>query len=321
MKFIVWNWGRRMLIEYHRNMLADKPRNEAFYRALDSVIEKGKTTVADIGSGTGLLGFMARKLGARDVYLYEQASIIALSRELARRNKIDHCHFFPGPSAEVMDPPKVDVVVAEILGNFAFEENMIATLDDARRFLKPGGRIIPGKVEQWMAPVTSPRFYNELTVWDGVGFGLDFNLAKTMSLNNAYVRGFKASELLDSGETAVAWDHIDFHKKNKSHRQGTGEWKLSGAETIYGLAVWWMAELVPGVDLSTSPLAPKTHWEQLYFPVERPIEAKKGDIISASIASTSSYEAGTSMKWKLALKRAGKTLSRQSMDLDKGYLP
>lgn len=311
-----------MLIEFHRNMLADAPRNEAFWRALKKVIVPGKTTVADIGSGTGVLGFMARRLGAREVYLYEQASVIELSRKIARDNKIDGCHFFPHPSTEALDPPQVDVVVSEILGNYAFEENMIATLNDARRFLKPGGVIIPGAVAQFAAPVVADRFYRELTVWDGVGFDLDFSAAKAMSLNNAYVRSFKPADLLDDGRTAQVWDRVDFHKNNnKSARSGKAEWTAKAAATVHGLAVWWQAELVPGVLLGTGPKSPKTHWEQLYFPAETPLRLARGDVLAAVISSTSSYEGGTSMRWSLTQKRQGKTVVRQSMDLDRGYLP
>ena len=58
-----------MLIEFHRKMLADKVRSAAFEAALRRVITAGETTVADIGAGTGVLGFMAQRLGAREVHL------------------------------------------------------------------------------------------------------------------------------------------------------------------------------------------------------------------------------------------------------------
>ena len=48
-----------MRIEYHRTLLADRVRNAAFHAALQRVIVAGKTKVADIGAGTGFLGFMA----------------------------------------------------------------------------------------------------------------------------------------------------------------------------------------------------------------------------------------------------------------------
>ena len=266
-----------MPIEFHRNMLADKPRNDAFYRALKSVIKKNKTIVADLGSGTGLLGFMASKLGAKTVYMYESADVIGLSQKLAKDNKIKNCHFIHEYSTAIIDPPEVDLVVSETLGNYAFEEHMIATLQDAKRFLKPGGVMIPQRVEQFVAPVVSPRFFDELTIWDDVGYGLDFAEAKRMGLNNIYVRTFGQKDLLDGGKAAKCWDKADFSKKTSNNRKGKTNWKLDKQTTIYGFAVWWNCELLPGIELSTSPDAPKTHWEQLYFPVLEPLKLNKGD--------------------------------------------
>jgi protein arginine N-methyltransferase 1 len=173
-----------MLIEYHRTMLADRVRNEAFAAALKKLIKPGITTVADVGAGTGLLGFMAAKLGAKEVYLYESASIMGVARRLARDNKLKNIHFFEGHSTEALDAPKVDIVVSETLGNYAFEENIIATVEDAKRFLKPGGVILPQGLTQYVAPVIDNKFYDELTApWENVGHGLDYSFAREMGLN------------------------------------------------------------------------------------------------------------------------------------------
>ncbi len=53
------------MIEFHRLLLGDKARNDAFTKALTQVIKPGKSIVADIGSGTGYLSFIASKLGAK----------------------------------------------------------------------------------------------------------------------------------------------------------------------------------------------------------------------------------------------------------------
>src|SRR2546422_507489 len=106
---------------------------------------------------------------------------------------------------------RVDVVVCETLGNYPFEENIIATLNDARaRYLNEGGVIIPHSVEQFVAPVVGERYYRELAQWDVVGYGLDFEPAKIMSLNNIYVRWFEAGDLLERGTAAKAWDKVTF---------------------------------------------------------------------------------------------------------------
>src|SRR6202008_4043793 len=113
-----------MRIEYHRTLLADRVRNTAFHAALSRVIVKGETTVADIGSGTGFLGFLASKLGAKRGDLYETADIAAVPRTLLPHNRLGNCRIVEAHSVEVAKPEQVDVIVSETLGNYPFEENI-----------------------------------------------------------------------------------------------------------------------------------------------------------------------------------------------------
>ena len=86
-----------MRIEYHRTLIADHVRNEAFFRALKAVIEPGKSIVADIGAGTGLLGLMASKLGAKEVFLFETAEVAGVAAEVLKANKAKTCSPHPVP--------------------------------------------------------------------------------------------------------------------------------------------------------------------------------------------------------------------------------
>ncbi len=312
-----------MRIEYHRTLLADKVRNAAFHEALARVIRKGETTVADIGAGTGFLGFLAAKLGAKRVDMYESAEVAEVARRLLRHNKLANCRIAQVHSTDVAEPDRVDVVVSETLGNYPFEENLIATLNDARaRFLAPGGVIIPRAVEQFACPVVGERFHRELTLWDEVGYGLDFTPARAMSLNNIYVRWFEAADLLDGGKAAKVWDTVAFDQRNKTTRTGEASWRADRKTTIYGMALWWTAELVPGVSLSTGPLSPRTHWEQLYMPALAPIAVGAGQTFAARLRSTTSYDKGTNLTWVLTVTEAtGREVLRQSLDLEKGFLP
>ena len=312
-----------MRIEYHRTLIADRARNDAFHRALSKCIVKGKTVVADIGAGTGLLGMMAAKLGAREVFLYETAEVAGVAAAHLKANRAKACHILPCHSTEMQDPPRVDLVVSETLGNYALEEDIIETLNDAHdRYLKPGATVIPARITQAVAPVISGRIAAELAAWDDVGFGLDLSIAKTMSLNNAYVRTIKPAELLDNGASAKVWDTVDLTRPAKANRKGEAGWKLGAAATIHGFAAWWIADLVEGVTLSTAPGAPATHWEQLYFPLLRPIEAKAGDTVAIALRSKSSIASGTHLAWTAThTGKSGKQLDRQVMDLDKGWLP
>jgi protein arginine N-methyltransferase 1 len=312
-----------MRIEYHRTLIADEARNDAFFRALKAVIEPGKTVVADIGAGTGLLGLMASKLGARQVFLFETAEVAGVAAQVLKANRAKNCHLIPCHSTEFDDRLAADVIVSETLGNYALEENIIATLADARtRFLKPGGTIIPSRIAQYVVPVTARRIDDELRAWQRVGHGLDLAPAQVMTLNNVYVRLLQPSELLENGASAVAWDTVDLQRETRAKRKGRAEWRLVKPATVYGFAVWWAADLGSGISLSTAPSAPRTHWEQLYFPLANAIKVKAREQVAVELRSSSSEDAGTHLAWTAIHKNgAGAVISRQAHDLNKGYLP
>ena len=312
-----------MRIEYHRTLIADRVRNAAFFRALKAVIEPGKTVVADIGAGTGLLGLMASKLGAKAVYLFETAEVAGVAAEILKANKAKRCHLIPCHSTEFRDRIAADVIVSETLGNYALEENIIATLADARaRLMKREGQIIPHAIVQYVVPVTASRIDDELRAWQRIGHDIDLFPAQTMTLNNVYVRLLQPSELLAGGKAAVQWDAIDLSTETRSNRKGAGTWRLDKPAAVYGFAVWWSADLGAGVTLSTAPTAPRTHWEQLYFPLLEPISGRAGDRISVELRSKSSEAAGTHLAWTAVHESVrGNPRSRQVLNLDKGYLP
>ena len=312
-----------MRIEYHRTLIADKARNEALFAALKRVIVPGKSVVADIGAGSGLLGLMASKHGAKEVHLYEASEeVAAVAAAVLKQNRARNCHLYPCRSTDMLDAPKAAVVISETLGNYALEENILETLADAlKRMLKPGGTVIPCLIRQYACPVTAPRLSAELDAWREVGHGLDLSPARTMSVNNVYVRQIEPKELLGSGRAAKLWDDLDLTKPQKGSRKGEMDWTFSATESIYGFAYWWEAGLGGGLTISTAPGAPRTHWEQLYFPLENPIKVKKGESVLLSLRSRSSEETGTHLAWTAVHRDASqKTLSRQAMDLDKGWI-
>ncbi|HRD76937.1 MAG TPA: 50S ribosomal protein L11 methyltransferase [Hyphomicrobiaceae bacterium] len=296
---------------------------EAFHGALTRLIVPGRSTVADIGTGSGVLAMLAARLGARKIYAYEMAEIGAVAERLVRHNKFRSIELIPGRSTDIIDPPRVDIVVSETLGNYALEENIIETMNDAvARHLAPGGTIIPARLEQFVAPVVAPRLRDELAAWDRVGLGLDLGPATAFSLNNAYVRTLVPDELLDRGKSAQVWDRIDLSKKNRLSRKGRASWLMEAQATIHGLAVWWCATLVDPIALSTGPFDPATHWEQLFFPALDPISLSRGETLAIELSSRSSDEGGTDLAWTLVRVNAkGREAERQALSLDQGFIP
>lgn len=314
-----------MRIEYHRTLIADRVRLAAFRDALKALIEPGMTTVADIGTGVGVLGVIAARLGAKRVYMYESAEVSAVAARVIQRNRARACTLLPCRSTEFVDPPRVDLVVSETLGNYALEEDIIATMHDAQvRHLKPGGRLAPRRIRQFVSPVLSARVDRELRVWRDmaktVGLDIDLSPAEDLSLNNMYVRTFAADDLFDPA--GVEWDRVALGEEKRSSRRGEGLWRFPEAGRVHGFALWWTADLADDVRISTAPTSAPTHWEQLYLPLREPTDLAAGERLRIALRSTTTAEAGTNVAWTV-LREApdGAVLARQAMNLEKGFLP
>lgn len=287
------------MIEYQHLMLSDAVRNAAYAKALKNVIVPGETVLADIGSGTGFLSFLACKFGAKECHLFEKdRQAYRLSKAIAKQNGFTNCHFYNADSKTVRTVPKVDVIVSETLGHYALEEHIIESLEDAKRMLKPSGIIIPSLVNQYIAPITNKRLYEKFSVWNQLGKDLDYRAARHTALNCMYIEEIKTGDILL--DAMQCWDTIDFATFNESKRTTTVEWKAKQNYTMYGCALWWEAKLYENVLLSTAPNKPKTHWDQVYLPFKEPIPMDNGNTVSVTITSDTRSRNSTHLRWIVA---------------------
>jgi protein arginine N-methyltransferase 1 len=307
------------VIELQRKLIGDSVRNTALYDALKEVITLN-SEVIDLGSGTGFLAFLCSRLGAKHITCIESDDIIAVSKQLAKRNGIKNCTFINKHSTQIKELPKADVIVSETLGNYALEESIIESIEDAKRFLKPDGVIIPRSIRQCVAPVTSDRIAKLIDIWDA-GFNLSLDEAREISLQNMYVKTLKKEDLFATSDAIRPWDNIDFTKKNASVRTGEEVWTVQAPTTFFGFALWWEAHMTKNVTLSTSPLKPATHWEQIYLPLLTPVVLKKNESCRLELRSDTRWQVKINLAWTVKhLSASGKVLSLQELDMQKGYL-
>lgn len=116
----------------------------------------------DLGTGSEApLAIMCARAGAKKVYALERLSAsAAAARERIKSLELDHIiEICEGTSTEVSLSERVDLCVSEVIGNIGGLEGAAQILRDARRFLKPGGIMIPHRCVTLAAPAVHPEAY------------------------------------------------------------------------------------------------------------------------------------------------------------------
>jgi SAM-dependent methyltransferase len=201
----------------HVELLNHRSRTEAYLREIRRVVQPGDVVV-DLGSGTGVFGVAAVQSGAAWVYSIEGSAMAAIVRGVAAANGVDdRMDVIRGWSQDVVLPERADVIVSELVGNEPLSEGILeASADAARRFLKPGGVMLPSSLRIAATPVQLPRRMRRSAAvgpqdvrrwldWYGIHFGALSRHPDNRSMI-AFVNPWEARAWMPLGPAAVIAD-------------------------------------------------------------------------------------------------------------------
>ena len=297
--------------EVHRTMICDRVRTGAFRRAIDSVVRPGDI-VLDVGAGSGILSVFAARAGAARVYAVERTSAAVLAQELAAANgAAEIVQVIHGDVMDIELPERVDVIVSEWLGGFGIDEGMLVPVIVARdRWLKPGGVMIPGLVMAWAALVHD-RYLGEMVEFlRDNPYGLRFDDLVDKTVNEIFYSGtFRHLAAGDKrSEASRLWTTdaglIPLQQAQVPHEAET-VLPVRACGTANALALWFSAQLAPGISLSVGPGDPPTHWGMTTAPLRSPVELTPGTSVRARVRTAPARPAGTWTSWAIALPGAG----------------
>ena len=296
--------------EVHRTMIRDRVRTEAFQKAIDAVVRPGDV-VLDVGAGSGILSVFAARAGAARVYAVEQTSIAVLAQQLAAANGVeDIVHMIHGDILDVEPPERVDVIVSEWLGGFGIDEGMLVPVTAARdRWLKPGGVMIPGSVTAWTALVHDRYLADMVSFLQDNPYGLRLDDLTDKTVNEILYSGtFRHLAAADMrSEPSQLWttdaELIPLEQALAAHEAET---LLPVREhgTANALALWFSAELAPGISLSVGPGDPPTHWGMTTAPLSSPVKLTPGMVVRARVRTAPAHPIGTWTSWAIAMPGA-----------------
>eukprot|EP00929_Paragymnodinium_shiwhaense_P032404 TRINITY_DN17956_c0_g2_i1.p1 TRINITY_DN17956_c0_g2~~TRINITY_DN17956_c0_g2_i1.p1 ORF type:complete len:425 (+),score=70.69 TRINITY_DN17956_c0_g2_i1:169-1443(+) len=248
----------------HEQMLRDKPRVDAYRRAImaNRADFHGKR-VMEVGCGTGILSVFCAKAGAAVVYAVDaEESCVRMTRRVAEANGVGHIvEAIHGLVEQVSLPSKVDIIVSEWMGYLLLYENMLDAVLSARsRFLVPGGIVFPTIVELFIAPFSdAPMVAERERFWSDVG-GVDLS-----SLLPEVVEEFAAEPRIEGirfdlllTEPFLLWRYDFRSDEPPDYRciQAKASWHCPAAATAHGYVGWFdchfetapLSKQVPGQD-------------------------------------------------------------------------
>ena len=297
--------------EVHRTMIRDRVRTEGFKRAIDSVVRRGDI-VLDVGAGSGILSVFAAQAGAVRVYAVEETSIAGLAQQLAAANgAAETIHVIWGNVMDVEPPEPVDVIVSEWLGGFGIDEGMLVPVISARdRWLKPGGIMVPRSVTAWAALVHD-RYLEETVEFlrdNPYDLELEGLIEKTVN-EISYSGTFRHLAAGDRrSEPGQLWttdaDLISLEDAQSPH-EAEVLLPVHDQGTANALALWFSAELAPGISLSVGPGDPPTHWGMTTAPLRSPVELMPGMAVRVRVRTAPARPVGTWTSWAIAMPGAG----------------
>jgi len=267
-----------LIVDEHRQYLADDLRVSAFREAIREVVRPGDV-VLDLGSGTGILGLLACRAGAKRVYSVEVGGMIELARAVCRANGFgDRVTFLKGHSTQMELPERVDVAVCDQIGRFGFEAGVPVFFNDVRaRLLKPGGSLVPQRIEMFIAPVECDEIWGQVEFWNDSRAGFDFRPARTWAANTGNPVTLLPEQLL--GEPAQLCT-INLTEASPGAICGELSIQADRAGTLHGIGGWFSAQLSPNVTMSNSPLASRRiDRRNVFFPVDQPVPLEPGDCV------------------------------------------
>ncbi|MGD9581449.1 MAG: 50S ribosomal protein L11 methyltransferase [Vampirovibrionia bacterium] len=271
----------------HHYMLKDCVRVSAYRRAIENKVKPGKIAM-DLGTGTGILAFIAAKAGAEKVYAIEKRSdMVALSKELAIENKIDDkIEYIVGNSAKIdtsLVPQKVDVFISEILGSGIFEENVLEyTLDARDRFCTPDVDLIPCKLDVYAFAYDAGRMDDITREASAIETLYDIKLTKFKSHLENFIQAryerFNTSIYKVMTEQLLT-KSLDLKTLTNTMFKDKLEFEVLEDGRLNAFCAYFVAHLDESTTLSNSPWAPNTHWIQKVFVMPQSLEVKKGQKI------------------------------------------
>jgi type I protein arginine methyltransferase len=244
-------------------MLADQHRLDVYWEAIGRHVHTDDL-VLDLGAGSGVLSFFAAENGA-SVHALEHGPIIEAAKAVGRANNVQNVTFHREHSRRFRSSEKFDVLLHEQIGNAVLDEMMVENISDIRqRLLKPGGKILPNRVDMFIEPVEVRADMRTPFAWQQRIRGIDFGaMLPTARLSSSYVykeyRPFPFGRFLTDQDPLLTIDLNSVTPKDLPNYLAY-ERPVNAEGIMDGFCVYFRASFDDDLSFTSSPALPVTNW-------------------------------------------------------------
>jgi protein arginine N-methyltransferase 1 len=270
------------MLQEHLEYLSDPVRIGQFRKAIRAIVKPGDR-VADLGCGSGILGLLSLQAGAAHAYSIDDSAMIDVARDsLTRAGLGGRASFIRGRAQQVEPPERVDVAICDHVGYFGFDYGIVGLFRDARRrFLKPGGALIPARLHPQIAAVESERCRRLADGWQAEVVPAEFHWLRGPSVNTKHAVTLKREEVIGM---PAELGTIDFLQDDRAFFSWTAELRMARSGVVHGLGGWFDCELSAGVRMTNSPLAETPiQRSQVFLPIGEPVQVTAGELAKVTL--------------------------------------
>ena len=166
---------------------------------------------------------------------------------------------------------KADVIVSDMRGVLPpLQSHFLDIADASERLLAPGGRLVPRADALFASVVEAPKLWrSHMGPWEKRPEGFDLGSAKRFVANTWRKARISRTAAADAPRGAG-------RASTTARSPRPGSRAASGAASArrgvgHGLAVWFDADLAPGVGFSNAPGQPRLIYGQAFFPWPEPV--------------------------------------------------
>jgi protein arginine N-methyltransferase 1 len=154
-------------------------------------------------------------------------------------------------------------------------------LDARRRFLAPGGRMVPLEDSLYVSVLRSERIYHRVVEpWREAALGVSMDSIRELAAQRPTRLTVPTLDLCPEPQR---WGTLDYREIGGADFRGGAAWEIERPGIGYGLCLWFDSRLSPGSAVSGAPGQPPLPYGQYLLPFSRPVTLPAGDWASVEI--------------------------------------